>query len=250
MSPPTISLRAGFRWTDKAGQPLIEDTSTLVLTTSTSRFVDIRVHHHTPLPDDRGLPHDAGALGLLNWAFAGTASSHKVTDSGPPYDVCRWTHWVDSRVVLGGEPHDDFANMYNMQNGLALEIGSMRHPSGEMFPYEELWTDLAIESTNLVEPRRKVCILATMEDSAREAQSMIVRVGRWVQGIVAKGGEISVERWKWREESGKFERVVKIGRLFLPCFIGFDEGSTTQVGKTLEFDKLVWKVDEKLEWTD
>ena len=220
-----------------------------MLTTSTSRFVDLRVYHNTSQPDDQDLPHDCGPIDQLDWAFAGTSSSQVIADHQGSHGFCKWEHWVDSRVVLGAEPQDDSARMYELENGMSLEKGFMRNDDGQTLPYEELWTDLPVESTE-AESSKKVCVLAKMEEPARKARSMIVRVGRWVQGIIAKEGEVSVERWKWREESGSFERILKIGRQFLPCFIAFDENGDTQIGKTLEFDRMIWEILERHEWED
>ena len=222
-----------------------------MLTTSTSRFVDIRIYHHPCTPDDPGLPHHAKSLQLLQWAFAGTSSVfHNVDPSDPIPEKCTWEHWIDSRVVLGAEPQEDTASMLNVQDGMSLEKGSMRNAAGKVLPYEELWIDLPVESTNLADPKQKISILTTMDQPDRNARGIIARVGRWIQGIVTKDNEVSVERWKWREETENFERISKIGRLLMPCLIVFDEDGNTKVGQTWEVGGLAWKVVEKHEWTD
>ena len=218
-----------------------------MLTTSTLRFVDIRICHNRSKPDDPGLHHEADSAEQLEWAFAGTSSSQTVVDQSlGPVRECRWEHWIDSRVVLGAEPQDDSGHMYELENGMTLEKGVMKDTaSGQIGPYEELWKDMPIESVSA--NGSKVSILAKM-GGAHDIRGMIARVGRWVQGILSRDGEIRVERWKWREESGRFERVFGIGRPSLPCFIVFDNEGTLEAGKTFEIDMLTWEVLEKYQW--
>lgn len=226
-------------------KPWEEQTSTLVLTTPSSHFIDIRVYRDITQPNDPCLFLPSGTTtARLEWAFAGTSSSQMVEDqSGNPVRVCRWEHWVDSRVALGAEPQDDSGHMYELEDGTTLEKGVMKDTStGQQTPYEELWKDMPIEAT--AADGSKVSILARME-GAQNSRGIIIRVGRWVQGILVKDGEVSVERWKWHEESGKFGCAVRIGRHNVPCFIAFDDESKFEIGKSLELDGMVWKVLEK-----
>ncbi|KAI9699891.1 MAG: hypothetical protein M1820_006953 [Bogoriella megaspora] len=250
MPVPSISLRAGFRWTEIANQPFVEPTSTLVLTSSSSRFVDIRVFHNVSTPDDPNLPRTCGLLAHLDWAFAGTSSSETILDKDGEVTLARWEHWIDSRVVLGAKPQDDSGQMYTLKDGRTLEKGYMNltiNGKEYSYPYEELWEDLTPDATD-PKDSHKVAIVATMEDESREARGMIVRVGQWVQGIITKSGEISVERWRWNDQDKNFMRILKIGRQFLPCLIAFEEKGPSAVGKKVEFDGMNWEVEERYAW--
>ncbi|KAF2658011.1 hypothetical protein K491DRAFT_690565 [Lophiostoma macrostomum CBS 122681] len=140
-----------------------EPTSTLVLTSPSSTFLDIRInrpmHASEPLLPNDGNPHAA----RLEWAFAGTSFSAPVADLAdlphgqpPPGQEARdlyesvtyskWVHWVDSRRAVGAHEEGegvwrmpaDTGTMYTFKRGveggfneggnLTLEFGVGEYP--------------------------------------------------------------------------------------------------------------------------
>lgn len=131
--------------------PPTEPTSTLVLTSSKSHFIDIRF----------SLTGSKPTSPPYYWAFAGTAkstfplpdpeSTTRTTAITPtirtptPHPIsfpCNihttWTRLLDSR---GDVTTPDEGTTYLLNNGDCLEVGQMRNPeTGALQPYQELWT--------------------------------------------------------------------------------------------------------------
>ncbi|KAI9833186.1 MAG: hypothetical protein M1819_003809 [Sarea resinae] len=252
MGVPSISIRRHIRWVpDKASEP----TSTLVLTSSTSHFVDVRIFKPTS-DEEPELPNQGGPLERLQWAFAGRSHTDKATkgdgdgDDAPPHAI--WEHWVDSN---SDSPAADEGDLWTQPNGETLEKGRMVNPdTGRLTDYEELWADAAIQRTGL-DPKRG-CVVLRLEDRKNRARGMVIRVGGWCQGIYKLGNEVNVERWQWvstkevsedGDESGDWERVMKIGSRFLPCAVTFRLDRVHQ-GNTVHAGDAKWEVIEKFEW--
>ncbi|THH13669.1 hypothetical protein EW146_g6578 [Bondarzewia mesenterica] len=242
MGIPSISERRSIRWVPGEASEL---TSTLVLTSQTSHFVDIRVlkppQDHDPKVIDEG--------SRLEWAFAGTSHSEPGKGDGAAPIHSRWEHWVDSN---SDTPATDEGDIWTLPNGDTLEKGRMVNPeTGELTDYEEVWADAEVERTG--QDSKRVCVVLNVEDNEMAMKGMVIRVGGWCQGILKVGKEVSVERWKWvgkssasgtEQAGGGWERVAKVGIHTPPC-------TSTFAPDKLEEGNVVdarWKVSEKYEW--
>lgn len=102
----------------------------------------------------------------------------------------------------------------------------------------------------------KASIVLTLADEAAGTKGMVVRVGQWCQGLIKVRGEVALERWKWSpgEEDGEtaktggWQRVARIGRLFLPCALAFEPARVVE-GSQVEYGDYKWEVKEVYEWT-
>ena len=97
--------------TNPLGLTATEPTSTLVLTTPSSTFLDLRVLCSTNVTGPR-LPNTGGPSSRLDWGFGGKSTSfaikypglepggwlHAIGVTGVRYSS--WTHWMDSRVPI------------------------------------------------------------------------------------------------------------------------------------------------------
>ncbi|KDQ58511.1 hypothetical protein JAAARDRAFT_128365 [Jaapia argillacea MUCL 33604] len=220
---PSISKRLYIRWfPNPAGEP----TSTLVLTSPSKRFVDLRFF----------LPSDSNAsriLSQLEWGFAGT--SHVTPTHG------EWTHDIDSRPDNDDHRNDkDEGDMFPDPNGdqnVSVERGRMWNAErGAVGEYEEGWLEVAVQGRG----RCVVLEIGKGDQSAgvgdSRATGMIVRVGQYCQGIVKIGEQTLVERWECVEGElgGNWKLTGKgsvgsEGALHLPCGAACDlEGDIRQ----------------------
>ncbi|KAF8539666.1 hypothetical protein BDD12DRAFT_736637 [Trichophaea hybrida] len=159
----TVSHRISIRWPPS---PATEPTSTIVLTSPSRRFVDLRL----TLPPAQS----------LYWGFSGN-SSYPTPTTG------KWTHTIDSRSDIPGV---DEGTLEVLENGNVLERGEMVDfdaPGEGRKVYEEVWRDEVLEGEE-----RMAVVLET-------EGGCVVRVGGWCQGILKTGGKVVVERWRWGE---------------------------------------------------
>ncbi|KAF3046865.1 hypothetical protein E8E12_003933 [Didymella heteroderae] len=135
-----VSIRKSIRWLpDDASEP----TSTIVLSSSERRFVDIRIlkpADETSRDQDEHLD-----LKRLDWAIAGTSSSVPAPSKGADVKLSTFHHWIDSRT-LDIEAATDAGYMYPMppdgRDELVLEKGNMVNPeTGVPTDYEEVWIE-------------------------------------------------------------------------------------------------------------
>jgi hypothetical protein len=202
LAKPSVSARRGIaRGFDAA----YEDTSTLVLTSAGSWFVDIRF----------ALGQDPTG-GASYWAFAGRS---EVTFPGegrkgdrredgwrggggeiveiPCMGHCVWGHEIDS----SGAGEADEGDLYLLGNGQVMEVGvSTSGPGGKMEMYKEYWTNVEMNGD-------QSCVVARTEQRAGQENGagMVIRVGRHCQAIFQSGsgtaeehgraGQVHVERW-------------------------------------------------------
>ncbi|ERF76704.1 hypothetical protein EPUS_02243 [Endocarpon pusillum Z07020] len=145
VAKPSVSVRKGIAW---GTNPPSEPTSTLVLTSAKSYYVDIRFSLTGPTATSP--PH--------YWAFAGTSKStfpprnpisppHHPTPpptrethpiSFPCSTHTTWTRFLDSR---GDITTPDDGTTYLLHNGDCLETGQMINPDTRILQsYQELWT--------------------------------------------------------------------------------------------------------------
>ncbi|KAF2153240.1 hypothetical protein K461DRAFT_320922 [Myriangium duriaei CBS 260.36] len=246
--PPKAPAQASISWREYIQwlpDPPSEPTSTLVLTSPSRRFVDIRLAKPTS-PDEPELPNEGGPFSRLTWAFAGTSSTvlrpadpTLLTNDTPLIPHCTWTHWIDSHAAPNRDTDVlDEGDMYPSpsNDGRTLERGAMVNPAtGIRQEYEECWVD---EDVGVGE-----AVVVMLEDEG--AKGMVVRVGGWCQGIlkVVRGeeAEVSVERWK-KGDDGSWRRVMKVGRLWLPCAVAWEKG--LRLGQEVSYQGWEWKVVE------
>lgn len=146
--------------------------------------------------------------------------------------------------------------MFPLSATQTLEFGHGVNPAtGKMWAYEELWTDeevLAAPTREASEPLVHSIVLRC-EDETHDVRGVVVRLGRYCQGIVMKGDYVSVERWVWVAEGGdglgRWKRTVRIGDQFLPCAPTFTPAVLSVGGKVRYWD-YEWVCEEKVAWKE
>jgi len=171
----------------------------------------------------------------------------------------RWTAFVDSRYPIGSsEIPIDEGVMYPIDAQRTLEVGHMYHPSVKAVrSHEEMWFDPAITST--CRDGKKRCVVLRCWDDGMEmrdvegsgARGVVVRLGKWCQGVVkVGGGDVTCERWEWEggeEEADGWKRVARIGDLMVPCGVAFRH-EVLGVGGRIKYGVFEWVVEEVWEW--
>ncbi|KIW03957.1 uncharacterized protein PV09_04793 [Verruconis gallopava] len=264
----SISHRYSIRWLpDEASEP----TSTLVLTSGTGYYTDIRIRHGTggappsclPASEDRMLRPRRGEIhqltsyelvsdAALDWAFAGRSSS----TAGSPRK-CTWDHWVDSRTSLLDEtPVADSGWMHPQEDGKSLEKGSMVNPeTGRETDYEEVWEDVALAYPANLEYDRYVLTLDSGEDGVERSRErgVAVQLGAWFQTIQRRDWfdedgmartDLAVSRWKWDEECGRWNIVVGAGnKTSIPPYViekAMREAKVRDSGDIVDINSQTW----------
>ncbi|KAL9580778.1 MAG: hypothetical protein Q9212_004288 [Teloschistes hypoglaucus] len=234
MNLPSISLRKHYR--KVPGDPS-EPTSTVVLASPRSYFVDIRVSKKRPEQDTLAASVNEKSLGELQWAFAGESSSHH-DSAGRKFST--WEHWIDSRT---DEPVEDKGEMISLADGDVLEKGVMRdEETGKMEEYEELWTEMPLETLGFDEGN--LCVVFKVEEDEGRTRGMVIKIGGWCQGILKKGDGVTVERWCWKEG---WKRVVRFGDGDVPCKEVVEKGEYEE-GREIRSGGLGWRMVEVATW--
>lgn len=234
---------------------------------------------------------------IIEWAFAGKTHTREITnqktssaggggggeEEAAPCKHSVWEHWIDSKATMTTPPPPDEGDMYTLANGDVLERGKQTDPiTRKEWEYEELWTDLKIESIpgernallkegeeeeEEVEVSKRVSVVIKAENVHGEIIGLIVRVGGWVQGVLRySNGTLEVERWCWKkgdkeeeeEEEGKgkgkgkgaWKCVFRVGyNGIMPCHVTFGEalGSLNE-GQGLPGSGGMWTVVEIFRW--
>ena len=170
---------------------------TLVMTSPRKYYVDTRVL----------MSADATISSLrIDWAFAGTSSTRPATGEEPEHTV--WTHWVDS-TTSDAESVKDEGDMVKLANGDAVERGQMVNPkTGILDAYEESWADIKPlgEKVGWV-----------VKTQGQEARGMLVRIGEFAQGILRRGSEVGIKRWKYVGGELGWDSIVEIGDCNIPA---------------------------------
>ncbi|KAG8413898.1 hypothetical protein J3459_015059 [Metarhizium acridum] len=100
--------------------------------------------------------------------------------------------------------------MYPQADGSTLEKGSMVNPdTGLETAYEEIWDDEEPAPT----ASEQVCAVLKYEEGPN--RGLVVRLGKYAQGFVRCGQEISLERWEWKQSQAV--RTIRMGQEELPC---------------------------------
>ena len=206
---PSVSVRTGYC---QGYDPPYEDTDTLVLTSTNSKFVDIRF----PKQYDKHLDlHHNEAY----WAFTGVS---KVTfpgfkdqrgevgtkDEWPYMAHQLWEHDVDSK----GSGTVDEADMFVLQNGDTMEVGIAKdEKTGNEKMYKEYWIEPKDEAHGRL--KKTPCVVAELVRSTGSLKKgRIMRIGKYCQGVVecspAAGASVMAVRWeKGPEGDGEGERM-------------------------------------------
>ncbi|KUI55812.1 hypothetical protein VP1G_03160 [Cytospora mali] len=246
----SISIREHIRWgTDAPSEP----TSTLVLTSPGRRFVDVRVLRRalssSSLPNSGPKhPRDEN-FGILprdqiDWAFAGTSSSSKVTrHDGSQVSHSIFHHWVDSRSK---EPETirDEGDMFPQPDDMILETGRMVNPAtGIETDYEELWCD---EEPSSIGVGEVTCVVYQLQDDSIGKRGQFVRLGQYAQGVLQIGNGFTAERWVWHQGQSKWRRLVKTGDDDAPSLETLldKNGSRRKEGEQVETPSGTWAVIE------
>ena len=154
---------------------------------NTRRFVDLRL-----TPGSGSGSGGAGGASRLYWGFAGTSWSPTPTSG-------RWEHEIDSRAADGHDPVVDEGSLEVLENGDVLERGQMVDPDRPALgccDYEELWRDEVLAGAG----QRVSIVLET-------ADGIVVRVGRWCQGILKKEAREAMEEEEEEEEEERGGRM-------------------------------------------
>jgi hypothetical protein len=232
-----------------------EPTSTLVLTSPRGTFVDLRILLPLdPKTTEPLLPNTGGPLSRLDWAFGGESTSFEYGLAGPGAPThSMWKHWVDSKVAVGGDMEVDEGDMYALPDGRTLEHGSSFNSAiGRMHSYEEMWSEIPIESCYPSD--KKMAVVLRTENVAAGIRGLVVRLGQYCQGILMKGNEVSVERWEFVDHvdgdesvvDGEWTRTIKLGDMFLPCASTFKH-EELNVDMVVKFTDYNWVVEELVE---
>ena len=215
---------------------------------------------------------------IIEWAFAGKTHTRPKTGGGE----CKqsvWEHWIDSKSATPDTEVDE-GDMYPLPNGDVLERGTQAHPiTGKQCEYEELWTDLKVEGVagernDLNDDNRqgggeggggggggegsnkkRVSVVIKAEDAQGKVVGMVVRVGKWVQGVMRNtDGTLGVERWccgKHGQGQGEEEWkcVAQVGDGMMPCPMTFGGAAVfLKEGQGVPGSGGVWTVVEICRW--
>jgi Protein HRI1 len=131
--------------------------------------------------------------------------------------------------------------MFPQENGELLESGNMVNPeTGKDEKYKECWVDAELSG-------QKVGWTLKMEEEGK--RGMIIRIGRWIQGIIRRGEQVAVARWKYKNdrEGTVWIREVAMGMFDHPERMFGSE--KLEVGKCFEGMKGEgWEVVESFTW--
>ncbi|KAK3390704.1 hypothetical protein B0H63DRAFT_388500 [Podospora didyma] len=259
-----ISIRDYIRWLPEAAS---EPTSTIVLTSSERRFVDLRILKTPETWTDAASTDeevDSLPLSRLDWAIAGTSkSSPRDPVDGHEVSHAEWHHWIDSRT-----PHTEGAvdegDNYTQPDGITvLEKGRMVNPAtGRETDYEEVWRSEPIQAVPVMigpgprgaENGVTVCVvleLEEIEEGKVKKRGMVMRLGQYCQALVREGfveggdEKITIERLQWDADKGKWMTQVRIGDAEMPTDFATYFGHEAVVDDEVKVGGDEWKVVEK-----
>lgn len=240
------------------GEPS-EPTSTIVLTSKDSYFVDIRIFNDGDVHEKSVERHEASRL---QWAFAGRSHNKSLAENEAKAGLRShtvWDHWIESK---DDDPAPDEGDMTLLEDGTVLEEGSGTDPvSGEVTKYEELWKDLPVEPSGSNQERD--CIVLHTVDDERRLQGVVIKIGKWCQGIMKARGALAVERWSANSgpygayigesetrssQPGEWVRTFRVGQQSLPCEALCRGTPVAKGDKTFKFDDIEWQVLENWHW--
>lgn len=190
------------------------------------------------------LPNDGGPTDRLEWGSAGgleTASENLLPHHGFTRFFRADIINEPSHICEGDWFHGEAANQY-------IERGRRpRRSTGHLTHYEEIWEHIPVQPVRTGTTNLSIVLIVC----TRTARGMVIRTAHVCQGILRVNDEVTVERWCWKprgspsSRSGNWERVLRLGRLYLPCHLAMEaERWPLRKGSRLEFDNLAWHVEE------
>lgn len=229
-----ISVRQYIRWPPA---PPSEPTSTVVLTSPSRHFIDVRILIH----DEPG-KGDVHGDSKLDWAFAGTSSSQPGQEPGTRHAV--WRHWVDSHSTEPETVRDEaVVNETGGPDGSELESGRMVNPeTGAEADYEEAWSSVE-PLVDLGSEGRPACVVLRTWDDDRGVRGMLIRLGQFCQGILRDRDAVTVERWNWDQDGG-WSLSARFGQDRLPVKALLGDMQTLKADDVVEDGTKTWKVIE------
>ena len=249
-----------------------EPTATLVLTSASGHFVDVRIfreHHDSAVFSAetlmQGLASESNAvlsIDHLDWAFAGMSERIAVKNSNRVRGI--WRHWVSSRTINAENVVDegDLEDVCLEDGEVAYEQerGTMANAQGALQEYEEGWVDLPLDAYQKDTRRTSesgyrgsndiVCVVIKTVDGAStipsgqtQSKGLMIRLGNFVQGILRQGDNFAVERWFRDGGQSSWKLVNRLGSGEIPCSMSFSESGLKQAS-TSTVGGLVWEVIE------
>ncbi|KAF2097542.1 hypothetical protein NA57DRAFT_77798 [Rhizodiscina lignyota] len=256
MGKPHISIRKHICWDPHNGGVPSEPTSTVVLTSARSFYVDVRM---LKANEAGQTSTEAGSSSFrgLDWAFAGMSTTLRSPIAGDAAEIMEWQHWIDSKhsTQESGNVVRDVGRCFPQPNGDTQELGKMVNPdTGLETEYEELWGALEIQSTEVDTDRKIAVVLQTSEKqedgkNAAVCKGLVVRVGQFIQGLAVIDGHVTVERWAYDKYRREWNEVVRLGCAKLPCSKLFDPINIVE-GEEISHGDLSWRVMEQYLWVD
>lgn len=230
-----LSTRVSIQWLpDEPSEP----TSTIVSTSASDHFVDVRIFKHKYPHVQEGLAPQAFE-DIFDWVITGEEQEI------PGTSKIQFNHAINLQEIMKSlktglpllecksEPDiGDFSSIENSED--RKETGSMVNPeTGKMTPYIEIWRSLNPEkSTPSMEVREGKdefghkyelsgeIVNWTYDLNEDSRYGRIIRLANWVQGIVYDKSEkthpLSVLRAYFDETSGEFIKVIKYGLYQFP----------------------------------
>jgi hypothetical protein len=132
----------------------------------------------------------------------------------------------------------DEGDMIVLGNGETVERGQMVNPAtGEMTPYEESWADIRPlgEKVGWV-----------VKGQGEGARGMVVRIGGFAQGVLRKGSEVGMRRWRYLGGEKGWDPIVGIGDCDIPKeLFGERCGVIIEGEKFMSGNGLEWVCVEK-----
>ena len=238
---PLVEVRRGFSIGYEAPS---EDSSTIVLTAPSGKYVDIRFST---------LPRSQAALAIKNqdkiwgYATAGLSTATILPGKGncPPYDCmvhATWEHPIDSSRSFD----TDGADLLLLADGARMEVGCMII-HGKMQMFKEYWVTPTMGSTELP------CAVVELEKSqsvdGKNANGMAIRIGDYCQGILQHGEDFWFERWNYLEDEQRWTKDVRSNTHtsemgILPC--RWMTAEERALGETIMIDGRKWYVTEAM----
>ncbi|KAJ9649671.1 hypothetical protein H2201_001814 [Coniosporium apollinis] len=237
---PAILERRSVVWANGNNNQSI---SALCLTSVGKHYIDIHVQTST-VSGQPELPNEGGPTDRLEWGSAGGLET--VSESLlPQHGFTRFLR-ADiindpSHICEGDWFHVEAANHY-------IERGHRpRRPTGHLTHYEEIWEHIPVQPVKTGTTNLSIVLTACTPT----ARGMVIRTAHVCQGILRINDEVTVERWCWKprgsrgSRSGNWERVLRLGRLYLPCHLAMEaERWPLRKDSLLEYDNLAWHVTE------
>ncbi|KAG0649888.1 hypothetical protein D0Z07_3673 [Hyphodiscus hymeniophilus] len=185
------------------------------------------------MPGDATMP--IASVTQIDWAFAGTSTTAPATDDKPEHTT--WAHWVDS-TTPDAESVKDEGDMIRLPSGDAVERGQMVNPNtGKVDKYEESWVDIKPLGEKLG---------WVIKAQGQGARGILVRIGGFAQGILRRGSEVGIKRWRHVGGEQGWDTIVAIGNCDVPAEIFGAKCSVMEEGDTfVDGDGLEWVCIEK-----